>query len=828
MKLILALALLIGLTVAAVDDACAGAGNTTGVESPCGVCCAGDTGVDCTTGMDCFGECGGNATSAINVSSLDDLYNDILSETVSPCDVCDVDSVPSFNSTSCFGTCYNFIQALFLNDARTTAKRDLGSELIHDHEKRLTAIEIAIINIRFGAICGPMCTLTEDCNGECGGTATINECDICVGGTTNLSITEGRDCAGVCNGNATLNECGSCILPSNYPTCEESCSAIIDNCGNTIIEITLCQLAFLNCIFGCNNTVVEDCNGDCGGTAYTNECGYCVGGNTNKTDDFGLDCNGDCDGTAAIDDCGICAGGNTLEIPNEDKDCAGVCFGTSTIDPCGVCGGNSTIGDCCNCPRSAGYWKTHTCFSRCKSYRRGGRSKRLKRSWPGDYSDCDEETCGIQWKNILWGKARGNAWTILARQYVAAELNLENIPCYKNTAASTQVQAWIDEAKALLESNCASIGKLHPDRTRALELKDLLESFNTLEDPSLFLGVCNDDDDGNDGPDNDDDDDLSFPGDGDKRRSLRGKEDKMVRTKRLDRETRIDTACFEATVIQNAVVSDSANIVDLDGEGILPGDPLLQCVAGRTLNSLYWAEHNGELLHPQTEVEWLAGSTLELCTVCDQTLLSLITVDPFLTNNSFQFVAHEWIAAVVNIRNGACLTQVAADALFDALELIESACPVVERGMSLRGHNESHDFVSASSDLGQAFMELHDQLESFNNQEWGPYESLLDELREKLDDDDCTEETQRGYLIWAIVVTICLVLAFCAMIAIIVIMSTRNMTAGGGGRAPPLPPRNVPAASRYQTRIEKERTSDIDDTFVWGSSADVHQRRPRY
>ncbi|HHC24023.1 MAG TPA: hypothetical protein ENK58_01215, partial [Desulfobacterales bacterium] len=60
-------------------------------------------------------------------------------------------------------------------------------------------------------------------------------------------------------------------------------------------------------------SVVQDCNGEWGGTAYEDDCGECVGGNTGKTENTTCiqDCNGDLGGTAVTDDCGICVGGNT-------------------------------------------------------------------------------------------------------------------------------------------------------------------------------------------------------------------------------------------------------------------------------------------------------------------------------------------------------------------------------------------------------------------------------------------------------------------------------------------------------------------------------------
>jgi len=54
----------------------------------------------------------------------------------------------------------------------------------------------------------------------------------------------------------------------------------------------------------------KDCSGIMGGTAYVDDCGSCVGGDTGL-EACVQDCNGDWGGTAVIDDCGICAGGNT-------------------------------------------------------------------------------------------------------------------------------------------------------------------------------------------------------------------------------------------------------------------------------------------------------------------------------------------------------------------------------------------------------------------------------------------------------------------------------------------------------------------------------------
>lgn len=60
----------------------------------------------------------------------------------------------------------------------------------------------------------------------------------------------------------------------------------------------------------CTSSGPTDCNGDVGGSAYTDNCGECVGGNTGKLA-CEVDCNGVPGGTAFLDNCNECVGGNT-------------------------------------------------------------------------------------------------------------------------------------------------------------------------------------------------------------------------------------------------------------------------------------------------------------------------------------------------------------------------------------------------------------------------------------------------------------------------------------------------------------------------------------
>ncbi|XP_070541850.1 uncharacterized protein [Ptychodera flava] len=190
---------------------------------------------------------------------------------------------------------------------------------------------------------------TLDCALRCNGDAYINECSECVGGTTGRSTDFGIDkcgyckkvrgyritwdCYGTCNGTASFDKCGECVggetgLEDNANDgrldCRDICDGgwILDDCG-------YCEPSD-----GSNSTASKymDCSGTCVlpgfDRAYENECGICVGGNTNLTDDEGKnDCG--CNGVVSATSCLGCDG-----VANSGK----------TYDACGVCGGTGT--DC--------------------------------------------------------------------------------------------------------------------------------------------------------------------------------------------------------------------------------------------------------------------------------------------------------------------------------------------------------------------------------------------------------------------------------------------------------------------------------------------------
>ncbi len=183
-----------------------------------------------------------------------------------------------------------------------------------------------------GATATELFTITVyqvDCAGVDNGTAFIDDCGVCSGGTTDHDANSDKDCNGECFGTAVIDDCGECVG------------------GST----------------GMDQNWAMDCAGICFGDAVVDNCGVCSGGTTTHVADSDIDCNGDCFGTAIVDDCGVCSEGNTGLVANADKDCNDECFGTAYIDDCGVCAEGSTgltanaddLGCGCNEPAPVSY-----------------------------------------------------------------------------------------------------------------------------------------------------------------------------------------------------------------------------------------------------------------------------------------------------------------------------------------------------------------------------------------------------------------------------------------------------------------------------------------
>ena len=164
-----------------------------------------------------------------------------------------------------------------------------------------TLDKITIECIQNHALATQGCTEGFDCNGICGGTAFLDVCGICsvpeLGeGETDIENCEvcpeeAIDCNGVCGGTAVRDACGVC-----EGTCDGTPTGDCDyECGCADIPEGHCD---------CNGNV-EDCNGVCGGEAYVDECGNCVGGTTDA-EPCPDDCLGEAGGDATYDICSFC------------------------------------------------------------------------------------------------------------------------------------------------------------------------------------------------------------------------------------------------------------------------------------------------------------------------------------------------------------------------------------------------------------------------------------------------------------------------------------------------------------------------------------------
>lgn len=117
------------------------------------------------------------------------------------------------------------------------------------------------------------------------------------------------------------------------------------------------------------------------------------------------------------------------------------------------------------CPLTQGFWKNHNAYA--------AGAQHLH--WP-----LPETTmlCGKTWYDILWTAPSGDAWFILAHQYIAASLNVAS-----GAEASSDVLAALADAESFL-SDCVVTAD---ERDDALAASDLLDRFNNGDST---LGAC--------------------------------------------------------------------------------------------------------------------------------------------------------------------------------------------------------------------------------------------------------------------------------------------------------------------------------------------------
>lgn len=118
------------------------------------------------------------------------------------------------------------------------------------------------------------------------------------------------------------------------------------------------------------------------------------------------------------------------------------------------------------CVRSVGYWRTH---SSCST------NPHRDLAWNGIGEDTPFFETQETWCSALWETEQKDPYWRLARQYIAARLNQANgaeRPPVMDAALS-QAAAWLQAHEP------GSISEDDPDYQQSIELKNLLEDFNT-------------------------------------------------------------------------------------------------------------------------------------------------------------------------------------------------------------------------------------------------------------------------------------------------------------------------------------------------------------
>jgi len=182
-------------------------------------------------------------------------------------------------------------------------------------------------------------TEPTDCADVANGTAAIDDCGVCAGGTTGNVANADKDCAGVCSGSAVVDACDECggDGSSCMPSCADDCSAEIMNLSHD----TYGAVYYCNSVL--NETCFDDCEGDMknGFDMVSAMCTACLSYDTceevfsdeydegSDDDDGGPpDCILDCEGIGQIDPeaedqtgfCEFVVGGG-LSANNCNSDC---------------------------------------------------------------------------------------------------------------------------------------------------------------------------------------------------------------------------------------------------------------------------------------------------------------------------------------------------------------------------------------------------------------------------------------------------------------------------------------------------------------------------
>lgn len=159
-----------------------------------------------------------------------------------------------------------------------------------------------------------------------------------------------------------------------------------------------------------------------------------------------------------------CDDGNSTSGDGCDASCVIEYCGDGVVQPGEECDGSADCADDCTllpedggCTVTIGWYKTHSSYAT---------NPNLQIAWPIDE---DTTLCGKTWYEILWTQPRGDAWTILAHQWIGATLNVAN-----GASSTAAVDGALAAGELLLEQCSVPKSK----RGTATSLAGTLDSYN--------------------------------------------------------------------------------------------------------------------------------------------------------------------------------------------------------------------------------------------------------------------------------------------------------------------------------------------------------------
>ena len=169
--------------------------------------------------------------------------------------------------------------------------------------------------------------------------------------------------------------------------------------------------------------------------------------------DSGEECEADCCDHVCGD--GMC--GADEDCPEDcDDECTDCCH---PEDEC--CGPDCQPDEETGCTLTQGYWKTHNEYAT---------SPGLQLDWPAPYDE-DDLLCGQRLLDVLNSQPRGDAWIILAHQWIAARLNVAS-----GASTTDEVDAALASGETWLLAHCGGVPASEaPD---ALEWAETLDRYN--------------------------------------------------------------------------------------------------------------------------------------------------------------------------------------------------------------------------------------------------------------------------------------------------------------------------------------------------------------